>query len=237
MFMFKGKVVNMKFTKHKTNLIFLAIAFILMSCGGSTYEEKRGSNQDTSYKSPNFNDGLNSLPPIDEDTSGGGSAPPATPEVPVGLKEPYIEKEVRAVGYTSTSFNVSARNILKIQFEPQTQDRTAGGTGFSPAYSKMAVYIEVNGQQKPTPLLRNGLMGTQQKSSIIDMSAHIPKTCAASDLNCRENVKITITRPNYDYWCFNFGGVYCQQTHTYVYQTHPWRGMVYVQTDDTDPLE
>jgi len=228
----------MKTTLKKNKIFILSLlSFLLMSCGSSSYQAS-GQKEDSNYRAPNFDNGL--LPPDNNEPPFGEEDPPpsSSPDTPISILDPLIEKEIQAIGYTSTSFTVHARDVLRIQFEPLPQSRTAGGTGFFPEYSRLAVYIEVNRVQRPTALLRNGVLGSAQKSSIFDFSNLIPKTCAESDPDCRETVRITITRPNYDYWCYNFGGQYCIQTpHTHVYKTHSWRGMVYVQTDDTDPIE
>jgi hypothetical protein len=49
-------------------------------------------------------------------------------------------------------------------------------------------------------------------------------------VDCRQNVVITVKKPNYDHFCFTYG-FGC--SHTHVQANHPWNGVIHVQTDDT----
>ncbi|MEK7691956.1 MAG: hypothetical protein AAB425_13155, partial [Bdellovibrionota bacterium] len=88
--------------------------------------------------------------------------------------------------------------------------------------------------EEPTPLLSNGLAETQEQSPIKNYSSAFAKLCQESDQTCRETVTITVYKPNYDYWCFNYW-MYCP--HTHVYSTHPWNGTLEIETDETVALQ
>ena len=111
-------------------------------------------------------------------------------------------------------------------FTPGIQDQTVSGTGVSPQYSELGVYISVNGSSQNTGMLSNGLYsGTAQDSPIMDFSSALS--------GALEAVTITISQPNNDYFCLNFG-MYCSWTQ--VYQGQPWHGTLKIQTDSTVPL-
>ena len=155
--------------------------------------------------------------------------PTGTP-TPTPTNPPFSFR-VDGTGYTSVTFEVTTRTVLKVRFAPGVQDKTVAGTGFSPQYSVLGVYIAVGSDLRPTPPLYNGLGGgTGEKSPVMDYSSAFTRTCSASDPDCREKVTITVKQPNYDYWCINYGA-YCPWTH--VWDTHPWNGTLTVQTDDT----
>jgi len=157
---------------------------------------------------------------------------------------------VGAIGYNAfknadgTYLQVSARKILRVRFTPGQQDGFVAGTGFSPAYSKLGVYIATRGFNATnaaawgpsiaTPMLSNGLYSAKSSSQIIDFSARIPKTCDVNDATCSETVEIKIDKPNNDYFCMNFG-TYCNWT--WVYDTHPWNGTLEVETDYTQVIQ
>lgn len=149
---------------------------------------------------------------------------------------PALNFKVRAVGYNSTSVTVRAGRVLRVIFVPGLQDRAVANTGFYPQYSKLGVYIGIGTSLQATPLLDNGLRsGNMQGSQVIDLSSQISSPCVSSDTACRSEVTITVTKPNTDYSCLNFGGAYCPYQR--MYPTHPWNGTLYIQTDDTDPVE
>ena len=168
-------------------------------------------------------------------TSDPTPAPSSTPSPTAPyIGVPPISYRVGAIGYTTDSVTVDARSTLKIRFTPGVQDEKVAGTGYSPQYSKLGVYIQVGSQTKPTPMLPNGMTDPSQDSGVMDFSRSIDTSlCSAGNPNCRVTVTINITKPNYDYWCLNFQQ-YCPNTT--IYSTHPWHGTVQIQTDDTDPL-
>lgn len=147
---------------------------------------------------------------------------------------PY-QMRVSEVGYTSTQIVVKANKVLKVRFTPGVQDGYVAGTGTSPQYSKLGVYITVGTQSQPTPMLSNGLNdGNAQSSNVMDYSSALSNGCADSDTSCRAYVAILIEKPNYDYWCLTTG-YYCPYSH--VYSGHPWNGTLEIQTDDTDQIQ
>jgi|GEM_PF-1976777 len=159
--------------------------------------------------------------------------PTASP-IPVGT-DPLYSYSVRATGYATTlTLQVPVNKVLKMRFTPGEQDRTVANTGFSPTYSKLAVYLTVAAQVQPTPLLSNGLATPLQSSPILDFSRAYTKTCATTDPACRQYVTVTISKPNNDYFCYNFG-TYCP--YAQMYSTHPWNGVLELQTDDTVALQ
>ena len=150
---------------------------------------------------------------------------------------PALQFTVRGVGYNEADVTVTTRKKLKVVFEPLMQDSFVYGTGYSPQYSKMGVYVVVGAQSQATPMLSNQMAsGGATHSNSLDFSTQIPKTCAASDAACVETVTIRITKPNYDYWCYNFPSYCASYPWTQVYSTHPWVGQITVGVDGTkDP--
>ena len=133
------------------------------------------------------------------------------------------------------TFKVKARNKLKIRFKPGVQDTSTLTSGFFATYTQLGVYLMVGDNDQPTPMLPNGAghaLGLE--SPTLDFSGQIPKNCPASEATCRETVTITVHKPNYDYWCYNYA-MYCSWTH--VFESHPWNGELRVETDDTVALD
>ena len=152
---------------------------------------------------------------------------------------------IRATGYTTVTVNVSANKKLKAKFTPGVADTTIAGYGATAVYTKLGVYIGIGDTTSPTALLSNGADGSAvQTSSIFDLSNKFNRTCQTTDTACRDTVTITVTKPNYDYFCINcalwlyqnanYCNLACPNTH--VYDTHPWNGTLTVQTDDTDAI-
>jgi hypothetical protein len=136
---------------------------------------------------------------------------------------------------TALNFMVKANKVLKVRFKPKPTDIPVPGTGYPAQYSMLGVYLMVNGTEKPTPPLYNGLTQAAEWSPIMDFSAQVPHlNCDVNDTTCREDVVVTVEKPNYDYWCYNYGS-YCP--YTKIYGNHPWNGTLEVQTDDTFPLQ
>lgn len=186
--------------------IVFSICLINFACGGKAYQSK-GTSEDQNITVP---------------TSSGTQQYGAPP----------ISTRVGAIGYRSTSIDVRVNKILKIKFTPGINDEQIEGTGYSPQYSKLAVFIKVGDESVATPLLNNGLQEDQQSSAVIDFSDKIEGQCG-DDPICRETITITIEKPNNDYWCLNWE-THC--SHTHVHDTHPWNGTIMVQTDDTRAL-
>ena len=140
-----------------------------------------------------------------------------------------------ATGYVSTQVQLNTGKTLRIAFTAGQQDSAVAGTNFTPQYSHLGVYLTVGATTVPTDMTSNGLTdGQVGQSRTIDFSHAMTTACSAStDPTCRASVTITVSKPNYDYWCLNYGQ-YCPWTH--VYDTHPWNGNLLIQTDDTDPL-
>jgi hypothetical protein len=153
---------------------------------------------------------------------------PSSP--PSSANNPTFLYSIHGTGYDTHTIRVYVNRVLKIRFTPGQQDSTIAGTGFSPVYSKLAVYITVGSTSQPTPLLSNGVASEAQQSLAMDFSNAFSHACSASDTSCRQAIDVTIEKPNYDYWCFNFG-MYC--SHTHVQDNHPWNGTVEIATDDT----
>jgi hypothetical protein len=109
---------------------------------------------------------------------------------------------------------------------------TVRGVGYT---SQLGVYIQVGSLNQPTEMLTNGYNGTTaETSSVIDFSSSIPSgSCAGQATTCRQNVTITVNKPNDDYWCLTTGQ-FCPWS--YVYASHPWNGTLTIQTDDTTAI-
>jgi hypothetical protein len=138
---------------------------------------------------------------------------------------PPLSFQLEGLGYDKTyTFRVRTRTQLKIRFTPGEQNKTVAGTGFSPQYQSLAVFMKVGSNEQPTSLVALGSHHT------LEFSNSFTKTCASTNTTCRQTVTITVSKPNYDYWCSNYGQ-YCP--HTHVYPSHPWNGRIEVQTDDT----
>lgn len=210
--------------KFKSSLIIIiAAAALSTGCGSQSYLNKPQS------KSKLISSGSNSTPVVLASPTPSGSADL--------LGVPPYSFRVGAVGYTSTRISVRTNSVLKLRFTPGIQDekvRDSNGnlTGFSPRYSHLGVYVEVEGNAQPTRMLSNGLVSAAE-SDDFDLSTSFTRACTSAEPNCRQDVEIVIKQPNYDYWCLNYG-MYCSWTH--VESTHPWHGTVLVQTDDTDPI-
>ena len=111
---------------------------------------------------------------------------------------------------------------------------------------------------KATGILSNGVI-TPTDSRTFDFSGVFDNAACASDPSpdCRKEVTITVIKPNYDYLCLNraaeglaIGIDYCANggMARVFYDSswgprppntpnHPWRGTLYIQTDDTVGLE
>jgi hypothetical protein len=159
-------------------------------------------------------------------TSGGTVSDPSSASGTETGTQP-ITMQVSGVGYDSVTVSVpNVTSVLKVEFTPGVQNGTVSGTNFAPIYSGLGVYINVGSLSQPTPLLHNGADGTNvETSGVMDYSSALSGTTGS--------VVITVTKPNYDYWCLNYGE-YCPWTQ--VYPTHPWNGTLRIQTDYTDSL-
>lgn len=150
-----------------------------------------------------------------------------------------VSQRVGGFGYNTagtptTTIEVRVNSVLKVKFTPGIQDQNASGTGFTPHYSGLGVYIKVGSIEQATPLLKNAYNGaTAETSDVMDFSGAFTKTCPTSNLGCRQTVAVTVIKPNYDHYCL-INGIYCSWTH--VWDTHPWNGTLSIQTDDTDPI-
>ena len=151
------------------------------------------------------------------------------------------------MGYTATTFTVSTRDVLKVQFVPgknTVRSANRNYTGYTP-YSKLAVFVSVEGSDQATTLLNNGLDGNAvQKSAVLNFSDAFTNNCASTDTTCRNSVTITVYKPNYDFFQWNYGTycfappsapAYCAD-HTQVVDGHEWEGTLFVQTNDTKAL-
>jgi hypothetical protein len=175
-----------------------------------------------------------SFPTVDPSPSPTPTASASPSPTPIS-GDPVYQFRVGTVGYNSDTVTVAARRTLKIRFTPGIQDEMATGTGYTPNYSRLGVFITVGAQQQITPMLTNGYIGAAQQSPVLDYSSTLTNLVCVNnpDVNCREQVSIVIDHPNYDYWCLNFGQ-YCPWTR--IHDTHPWNGQVFIQTDDTRSL-
>jgi hypothetical protein len=205
------------------------------SAGGVTHV---GQSQDQSYQyqapTTSGGTGFGGSSSGGSSSSSGGSASSGDSTGTGGTGLPPITTRVGTIGYNSVTFEVDVRAVLKIKFAPGIQDEVVQGTGYSPSYSHLGVYIQVGTKTQATEMLSNGLLdGKPQKSSAIDFSKAFTATCDPMDDTCHQPVTIKVFKPNNDYFCMNFG-MYCNWAN--VYETHPWHGTLYIQTDDTDAI-
>lgn len=198
----------------------LIAALALTACGGIGYQQQKSAAK----------------PMVVPGTQGSIPAAATADEASTVITGvPVYSHLIQGTGYTSVSVTVQTNRILKVQFIPGTQDRNVAGTGFTPQYSRMGVYIKVGSQSQPTEMLGNGSSGGDaEKSRILEFSNSFTRSCNRADTTCRQDVTITVEKPNYDYFCLigYFPG--CPWSH--VWETHPWNGTLLVQTDDTDAL-
>jgi hypothetical protein len=161
------------------------------------------------------------------------SSQPATESPSVVDPIPF---KFTATGYSAiVKIKVQVNKILKIKFSALVPDR-AMSNGQYAYYAHLGVHIGVGtGAAVPTGMMSNGFSDAAQDSAVMDFSNSFDHTCAESDLKCRQEVEITISRPNYDFICLNFPtSVSCQYPYySNVYSPHPWTGRIKVQTDDT----
>ena len=207
----------------------LSITAVLLSACGATSSNYYGLSSGSTLSGTSGSTLAGSTPTTVTTTTG-----TTTTTTTTGTASP-ITMTVRGIGYNSTSVTVSANQVLKVEFAPGVQDTAVAGTGVYPQYSQLGVYIQVGSFNQPTEMLTNGYNGTTpETSSVIDFSSYIPSgSCAGKATNCRQNVTITINKPNDDYWCLT-SGQFCPWS--YVYASHPWNGTLTVQTDDTTAI-
>lgn len=195
-----------------------ALLIVLLSgCGNESYLRKK--NRSYSQAGNDSTLPIETEENVDSGTSNG---------------TPAYSYRVGAVGYTSTTVTVRARNVLKVRFTPGVQDEKIPGTGYSPIYSALGVYIKVGSLEEPTPLLSNGLYDGKAEGHDLNFSGAFSRTCQSSDTDCRETITITISKPNNNFACL--AGYYAYCPYSRVFDNHPWHGTLLVETDDTDPL-
>src|SRR5689334_6825558 len=86
------------------------------------------------------------------DVPSSGSALPTNPNSGI----PPFQYYVGAVGYTSTTVQVRAGQVLKVSFSPGQANKTIPGTGGTAIYSQLGVFIKVGEYEEATELLGNG---------------------------------------------------------------------------------
>jgi len=214
--------------------LFLSAAALLAGCSSRAVTGVDPSlEQQIQYTPPpSSGSGFGGSTPTGGSTSTSGSTSSSSGTGGTGL--PPLQMRVGTVGYNAVSVDIDVRAVLKVQFAPGIQDEVVQGTGYSPPYGHLGVYIQVGTKTQATEMLSNGLLDQNpQKSSVIDFSGAFTPTCNPTDSTCHQTVTIKVFKPNNDYFCMNYG-MYCPWAN--VYQTHPWHGTLYIQTDETDPL-
>lgn len=223
--------------RHGSSLYMLIFAVSVGSSSGCTTQYK--TEKKTALATPAYTQEGNGVSAPTGRTPQGVPSPNGSSgysleapkeEDPTENSNPPQSVRVGTVGYNEVKITVQANKVLKVRFQPGAQDervkdRDGNQTGFSPQYMQLAVFFKVESYEQATPLTAVG-----KWSQPLDFSNSFQKTCPKADTGCRQDVEITIYKPNYDYWCWNFG-MYCE--HTHVYPTHPWHGQLQVQTDDT----
>lgn len=234
--------------KHKT--IYLVLATVALSAFSAgclqapyrrTYDYSNGIKLPGPYGSENGGAAYNSagIRPEDSNPQTLPSAPQPKPEV-VGT-QPILSFPIEKLGYTKHEITVSTRTVLKVRFTPGEQTRSAEGHPETmPNYAHLMVYVKVGSAEKNTGLLSSGMDYDAETSHELDFSKSFSKTCASTDESCRQNVTITVYKPNYDYYCRNYPASYnCYATPGWsrVYDKHWWNGVLEVRTDDTVAFE
>src|SRR6185437_178669 len=124
-----------------------------------------------------------------------------------GGSAPLITQQISGVGYTSVSISVSASSVLKMTFTSGVQKGVVSGTGYSPMYSHLGVYITANGSSQITGMLDNGLYsGAAHSSPVMDFPSTLTGALQA--------ITVTVGQPNDAYFCLSFGE-YCPWTQVY----------------------
>jgi hypothetical protein len=207
------------------------LLFLLASCGPpqrapGSYKDGASSTSHL-YVSPNGGGYVGADTSSATENTDSGSGTTSTGKLPV------YKYRVEGTGSSYTvNVSVQAGQQLRVRFTPGKQDRYIKNTTTYAVYSKLGVYLGVGGTVQPTEMLSNGAAGgSAEKSRVIDFSSAI-SGCRASS-TCRQSVKITVTQANNDYACINTG-MSCPWAR--VAATHPWWGMLEVQTDDTESL-
>lgn len=192
----------------------LALGAALVSCGGNARRDLAPTTIPTE-------------PPI---------TTPGTTTVIANLPPPVTQK-LEILGYTGGTITVATNKTLKIRVTPGKADKPVEGTNYAAKYAGLGVYISVENYSHPTPLLGTGESGQpQQRSQIYDYSDKFTKTCPANRPDCKQNVTVTIEKPNYDYWCFMFQQ--CSPNYyTHVHETHWVNVTVEIETDFTRALQ
>ncbi|MGK5083322.1 hypothetical protein WDW37_08440 [Bdellovibrionota bacterium FG-1] len=213
------------YIRHLKPALFLALCWATLGCG--TYSNTKAASAITSSGGAGVATGTDT-------TTSSPTTTGATTTAVRNTGVPPYSFPISGTGYDSHTISVSAGKILKVTFSPGTQDRNQSGTGYTWNYTVLGVFISVGSSTKPTPPLANGYTaGQAQRSDPMDFSGSIHSTCTNSDTKCRQQVTITIQKPNNDDQCFNFG-VGCPYNH--VPDGHPWNGTLLVETDDTNSL-
>jgi hypothetical protein len=234
-------------TRKNPSVLFSALFLALLMTGCSNQSGLKKTSQSSANSTGGYTDLFGTYNPTNPSptpnpgdfpddqgpTDYGGGRP-----VPEGSSPAYTF-DVESIGYTNVvTFKVQANKVLRVQFIPDIQNRNVEGTGFSPIYSHLAVFLAADpgglSDKHPTTLLSNGLVIEREASAVIDLTKDFTHTCAADNLDCRQEVTVTVKKPNYNYWCYNWN-LYC--AYTRVYPKHPWRGQLIVETDDTQRIE
>ena len=201
----------------KNSIIALALfASMLSACGVPSHGQSKSKS--SGYEIINVGgDGSTTGTTTDADAANGGDT--GTSHLPI------YSYRVSGTGYVSSSVSVQAGQTLRIRFTP-------GQSSSNAPYTHLGVYFTVNGQSQPSEMLGNGSYGAAlEHSRIIDFSQAL-QGCTGNP-TCRQSVSITVSKPNYDYFCITTGQ-YCPWTR--VQDGHAWNGRIEVQTDDTEIL-
>lgn len=228
-------MLSPKMMQPKTLIFAMAsMALLISGCaGGAPYTSK--ATQKPKTRAPATLPATEDEPWDDEPSEDEDSDNDVEDESDYTPKVAPYEQEVRGVGYSKTvSFTVRARKVLKMRFKPGMQDALVEGTGYSPTYAQLGVFVRVGTVERPTALLSNGIIRAAEVGTVMDFSTAFARTCASTDTDCRQTVTIEVLKPNYDYYCLNY---WMGCPHTQVHENHPWNGMFEIETDDTEPLK
>ncbi len=165
----------------------------------------------------------------------------------------------------SVNFTVDANRVLKLKLAPvnflerQPLGSVSDTLNLS---SKMIVYLylgdSISAAQKIGPF-------SVEQPAVVDLSDRFVRTCPDSDLSCKQSIRITLFKPNSDYYCLRHilfgsgeyscdlnGGMFrvyscsdtaispkpefCQPASLTRLDGHPWGVNILIETDFTKPL-
>ena len=132
--------------------------------------------------------------------------------------------------------------MLYVSIRAEEQFGNVPGSGWQPMYSQIYLAVKVEDFEQFTPILDTGAEAPQETSPAINLSGAFTKECGIDEPAsiCSQEVEVCTTRPNYDYWCYNFPTAWeclgqdpASGGFSHVHPNHPWSVTTIIQTDYT----